>query len=147
MPTHAWARVFTIVFVAVLGCAPRAYAQPNAAAPAVDVARPQSLKLLLTTEAGLHGADMVTTVYDLRLGRNVRDGNPLLAPLSGRPAALVAVSSAANVLQVYTINKVSRRHPKLAVAWSLILIGTEAIAVTNNLRIAGRLRRESGAGR
>lgn len=107
--------------------------------------RPSRLQVLLGTEAILHSADMFATAYDLRLSGSAREANPLLAPLSGRPLALVTVSSAVNVLQMYTITKLNRSHPKLAVAWALILIGTETYAVTNNVKVAGQLRR-AGAG-
>lgn len=109
--------------------------------------RASRLHFLLGTEAMLHSADMISTAYDLHLGGPAREGNPFLASFSGRPATLVAVSSAVNLLQIYTINKVNRRHPKLAVAWALILIGTETYAVTHNLRIGMQLRAASGIAR
>ena len=97
------------------------------------------LRFLLGTEAVLHSVDMITTVRSLQL-EGTREANPFLAPFAERPAALVAISSAVNVLQLYTISKLHRRHPKLAVTWALILIGTEAFVVTNNIRVAGQLR-------
>jgi hypothetical protein len=131
----------SVAAIAMVLCATTAFAQSEARADATDVPdRPSKLRLLLTTQAILHAGDMVTTVYDLRVGADTREGNPLLAPLSGRPEALVAVSTAVNVLQIYTITRLHRRHPKLAVAWALILVGTEAYAVANNVRIAGQLQ-------
>jgi len=100
---------------------------------------PSKLRILLTTEVILHSVDMVTTVRGLRLGGT--EANPLLAPLSRHPSALVAVSSGINVLQVYGIARLHRRHPKVAVAWAAILIGVEAFAVTNNVRAIGQLQR------
>lgn len=139
---HALARGAAIL--ALLLCAAPATAQSPSEAPAVSHAsndRPSRLRALLATEAVLHSADMFTTVYTLQLG-DAREGNPLLAPFAERPAALVAISGAVNVLQLYTISKLQRRHPKMAVAWAVILIGAEAFAVTNNVRIAGQLRRD-----
>ena len=88
---------------------------------------------------------MITTAYALQAGGgNVREGNPLLAPFSRRPVALVATGTAINVLQLYTIAKVQRRHPKLARLWAAVLIGAEAYAVTNNLKVASQLHRARG---
>jgi hypothetical protein len=82
---------------------------------------------------------MFTTAHSLRLGGI--EANPLLAPLSGSPVALVALSSGINVLQIYTIAKLHKRHPKVAMAWALILVGAESYAVTNNIRASGQLQR------
>jgi hypothetical protein len=100
---------------------------------------PSSLRIVLATQAVLHATDMFTTAYNLRLGGI--EANPLLAPLSRQPVALVAVSSGLNVLQIYAITKVHHRHPKVAVAWAVILVGAETFAVTNNVRAARQLQR------
>jgi hypothetical protein len=84
---------------------------------------------------------MFSTAYDLQLGGNAREANPLLAPFSRHPVALSFVSGAVDVLQAYTISRIQRRHPRLAVAWALILVGTEVYAVTNNVNVAGQLQR------
>ena len=143
---HDVARVHAVRHVHAVACAGAVIAMVLCAAPA----RAQSedgrtndlrgLHRLLGAEAILHSIDMVSTAYDLRLGTTAREANPLLAPFSQRPVALVSVSSAINALQMYTITRLSRNHPKLAVAWTLIAIGTEAYAVTNNIKIAGQLR-------
>ncbi len=98
------------------------------------------LRFLLGTEAVLHSVDMATTVYALRFDGSAREANPLLQPFSQRPAALVAISSGVNALQLYTISKLHKRRPKLAVAWALILIGTETFVVTHNIRVGAQLR-------
>ena len=122
-------------------CAAPARAQ-STEAPAANGApdRPSKLQLLLATEIALHSADMISTAYTLQLSGSAREGNPLLARFSNHPAALIAISGGVNLLQIYTINKVSRRHPKLAAAWALILIGTESYAVAHNLTLASQLR-------
>jgi Domain of unknown function (DUF5658) len=141
-------RVHTVAgsaaLLAMLFCAAPACAQSEQATGAdLSAGRSSRLRFLLGTEAVLHSVDMVTTVRNLQLD-GTREANPLLAPFSERPAALVAISSAVNVLQLYTISKLHRRHPKLAVAWALILIGTEAYVVTNNVRVLGQLRAARG---
>jgi uncharacterized protein DUF5658 len=121
-------------------CGTAAHAQSDdAAGPNEPRDRSSRLRFLLGTEAVLHSVDMITTVRNLQLD-GTREANPFLAPFAERPAALVAISSAVNALQLYTISKLHRRHPKLAVAWALILIGTEAFVVTNNIRVVGQLR-------
>lgn len=109
--------------------------------------RSASLLVLLGAQTALHSVDMITTVHALRLGGDAREGNPILRPFAQRPAALVAVSGGINALQMYTVVKLHRRHPKIARAWSLVLVGVEAYAVTNNLRVAGRIREAATAGR
>jgi hypothetical protein len=145
--------------VAILLCAAPVRAQSEEAAvtgvtPPVTALTPAvgnhpedrrtSLRVLLAAQAAIHSADMITTVSALRHG-NVREANPLLRPFAARPVALVAVSSGINVLQMYTVAKLHRRHPKIARAWSLILMGVEAYAVSNNLRVAGRIRQQAAA--
>ena len=127
--------------VLVLSAAPARGQTTEAPGSAPSPDRSLRLQFLLGTEAALHSVDMISTAYNLRRSDSAREGNPVLASLSGRPAALVALSSAVNALQIYTISKVNRRHPKLAAAWALILIGTETYAVTNNLMVARQLGR------
>jgi hypothetical protein len=141
---HTLARCAAVMVMAILLCGTTAAAQT---AEAPDTSTPRDgaprLSFLIATEMILHSADMFTTVHNLEVdGGSVREANPLLAPFSQRPLALVAVSSAVNALQVLTIAKLRPRHPKLAKAWALILIGTEAYAVAHNVRLAGRLQRE-----
>jgi hypothetical protein len=126
-----------MVLSAMVLSATPALAQSEQGPPASPI--PSRLRILLTTQVALHSVDMITTARALRLGG--AEANPLLAPLSGHPSALVAVGSGLNVLQAYAITKLHRRHPKVAVAWVAILIGAEAFVVTNNVRAAGRLER------
>ena len=143
MPAHLHALARSAAVIAIVLCATPARAQSEEGSGTSH--HPSNLQFLLGTEAILHSADMFTTAYDLQLSGSARERNPLLAPLSRRPLALVTVSSAVNVLQLYTITRLNRNHPKLAMAWALILIGTETYAVTNNIKVAGQLRR-AGAG-
>lgn len=130
------------VIIFVLSASP-AHAQPDEAAGHEPPREgPSRLQVLLAVEAGMHAADMFSTVRNLQMGGgNVREANPLLAPFAHRPAALVAVSSGVNLLQMYTISKIRPRHPKLAMVWTVALIGVETFAVTNNIRVAGQLQR------
>ena len=132
---HSFARG-AVLFVLVLGASP-AHAQSETGSGTPE--KPSKLRILLGTEAILHGADMFTTAHNLQHGGV--EANPILAPLSGNPLALVTLSSGINVLQIYTIAKLHKRHPKVAMAWALILVGVESYAVTNNIRVHGQLQR------
>ena len=123
--------------IAMVLCAAPVRAQSAEAPDTPGV--PSSLRVVLGTQAIFHAADMFTTAYNLHRGGI--EANPILAPLSRRPVALVAFASGLNVLQIYAITKVHHRHPKVAVAWAAILVGAEAIVVANNVRAAGQLQR------
>src|SRR6476660_5310306 len=110
---HAAAR--TAVVMAMLLCAAPAGAQSGDAAPPKPPGDPpKSLKVLLVTQAALLSADMITTASALQFGGGAREGNPLLRPCSQQPAALAAVSASIDALQMYTIVKLNKRHPKIA---------------------------------
>ena len=103
---------------------------------------PSSVDILIGTQAILHSVDIFATAYTLQLGgRNAREANPILAPFARRPVVLASVSGAIGVLQAYTVTKLRPRHPKIALAWALILVGIEGYAVTNNVHVAGQLQR------
>jgi len=67
------------------------------------------------------------------------------AGISG--VTIASVSGAIGVLQAYTVTRLQRRHPKIALGWALILVGLESYAVTNNVRVAGQLQRARAEGR
>jgi hypothetical protein len=134
------ARIVAAIVIVLIAAPARAQSEQTPSNHLPD--SPSRLRLVLGAEAALHSVDMFTTVRNLQLGGgNAREANPLLAPFARRPAALVLTSSAVNVLQIYTISRVHRRHPKLAVAWALALIGTEAYVVTHNVKVARQLQR------
>ena len=76
-----------------------------------------------------------------QVGREVGaiEGNPLLRPLSDRPALLATVSGMVDVLQVVVIKRVERNHPRWALVWSAALVGLEVWATTNNIVALGRI--------
>ena len=140
MATHAFALLRSAALISMVLCASPAWAQSDAEVrPEQPREISTSLKVLLGTQTILHSADMITTAHGLRLGG--REANPLLAPFAGRPAALIAVSSAVNVLQTFTITRLHRRNPKLAKLWAVVLIGTEGYVVAHNIRVARDLKR------
>jgi hypothetical protein len=139
-------RVSTLVrsatVIALLLVATQARAQPEGEAASRRQDVPSSVDILIGTQAILHSVDLFTTAYTLQLGGdNVREANPLLASLSRRPVVLASVSGAIGVLQAYTVTRLQRRHPRIALAWALVLVGIEFYAVTNNVHVAGQLQR------
>jgi len=133
----------SLVLVIVFASAAAAQ-EPLAAVPLK--LHPSEVEVLLAAEAVLHTADMITTSYDLTLSRSAREGNPFLATLTDKPVSLVALSGAINVLQAYTIAKLQRRHPKIAVWWARALVGVEVWATINNVNAASELRRRRAIG-
>ena len=128
--------------IALLLFAAPARAQSEGHAGARRQDPPSSVDILIGTQAILHSVDLFSTAYTLRLASgNAREANPLLAPLSRRPLVLASVSGAVDVLQAYTVGRLQPRHPRIALAWALILVGVEGYAVTNNVRVASELQR------
>jgi hypothetical protein len=107
---------------------------------------PSDVDVLLAAEAVLHTADMITTSYDLTVSASARESNPVLAPFTGKPVALVALSGAINILQAYTIAKLQHRHPKIALWWARTLVGVEVWATINNINAASELQRRRAIG-
>lgn len=114
-------------------------------APASTRAAASDVDVLLAAQAVLHTADMISTSYDLTY-RDGREGNPLLGGFTRKPVTLALVSGAIDILQAYTIAKLQRRHPKVALWWARALVGTEAWTTINNINAAGELQRRRAAG-
>lgn len=133
-----------LVLLIVFASAAAAQERPRAAVPLKR--HPSDVDVLLAAEAVLHTADMITTSYDLTLSASARDGNPLLATFTSQPVSLVALSSAINVLQAYTIARLQQRHPKIAVWWARVLVGVEVWATINNVNAASELQRRRAIG-
>ena len=129
----------SLVLMIVFASAAAAAQEPLAAVP-LNL-HPSDVDVLLAAEAVLHTADMITTSYDLTLGSSAREANPLLAPFTGKPVAVVALSGAINILQAYTIARLQHRHPKIALWWARTLVGVEVWATINNINAAGELQR------
>jgi|SRR5690349_16341515 len=113
---------------------------------AVPNLHPSDVDVLLAAQAVLHTADMITTSYDLTFGSSAREANPVLAPFSGKPVSLVALSGAVNILQAFTIAKLQHRHPKVALWWACALAGVEVWATINNINAASELQHRRAIG-
>jgi hypothetical protein len=138
-------RVVCSLLLMLLFASAAAAQEPPLAAVPLNL-HPSDVDVLLATQAVLHTADMITTSYDLTLSASAREANPFLAPFTGKPVSLVAVSSAINVLQAYTIARLQHRHPKIALWWARALVGVEVWATINNVNVAGELQRRRAIG-
>lgn len=138
-------RIACCVVLLLFVAKPAAAQEPPLAAAPLNL-HPTDVDVLLATQAVLHTADMITTSYALTLGSNAREGNPLLAPLTGKPVALVAMSGAVDVLLAYTIAKLQHRHPKIALWSARALVGVEAWATINNVNAVSELQRRRAIG-
>ena len=126
-----WRLMFVVV---AIGIAAPAASQP----PGV-----QSFDVLAGVNAVLHVADMVGTGYTLTHPAptfRARESSPYLRPLESRPAALAAASGALCVVEVWALEKIRRRHPKVATVAMAGLVAVKLIGVTNNVRITGQLQ-------
>jgi len=124
----------------LLAATPAAAQEVSARRPAKFSVPPSDVDVLLAAQAVLHTADMITTAYDLSLSPDAREANPALSAFSRKPIRLAVVSGLVDILQTYTIEKLQRRHPKIARWWALALVGTEVWATINNINVAGELQ-------
>ena len=123
-----------LVVVIAIGSAAPASAQ-TAAVPSFEV--------LAGVNAVLHVADMVGTGYTLTRPApafHAREASPYLRPLEGRPVVLAAASGALCVAEVWALEKIRRRHPKIATLAMAGLVAVKLIGVTNNVRVSGQLQ-------
>ena len=133
---HAVCAVFIL-------CATTAAAQNAQRVTPLTVTPASNFDVLVGVIDVLHFADMLTTSYDLtHPSRTLRavEGNPVLRPFSGSPAALAAVSGAITIAQVMVLQRLNRRHPKLATVYLVSIVAVKMIAVTSNVRMAGMLQ-------
>jgi hypothetical protein len=125
------------IVLAIVGAAP---ATAQTSAPTAPIS---SFEVLAGVHAVLHIADMISTSYTLTHPApafRAHEANPYLRPFEGRPAVLAAVSGACSVAEVLALEKIRRRHPKVATLAMVGLVVTELIVVTNNVRVAGQLQ-------
>jgi hypothetical protein len=143
--TSMLSRVGLVLLLAGVGAtAAHAQDEPSLRPLARFSVPPTPTEVLLTTQAVLHTADMITTAYGLSLSQDAHEANPFLGSFSQSPVRLAIVSGAVDVLQVYTISKLQPRHPKIARWWAVILVATEVWTTINNINAVGELERRTG---
>jgi hypothetical protein len=84
----------------------------------------------------LHATDAVTTLVSIN--RGAREWNPLLRGAVKNPAALFAVKAGVVAGTVFTIEKLRKEHPVLAVASLIAINSTLAVVAVNNVSVAAR---------
>ena len=108
------------------------------APPAVAAASTEKPKDTLRSLrwAGLLGSNLWDAVPTLdALDRpHTREANPLMRPLTSNPVALVATKAGAGVLEALLLDRVARKHPKLANGIGLGITGALAGVGIHNLR-------------
>lgn len=97
------------------------------------------LPVLYLTAVVAQAADVHSTLTAIAAGATER--NPLMEPLSSRPAAFIAVKAAATLLTVYAAHKLSKRHRTAAVVMMLVVTTVYAAAAAHNYEAAKSYRR------
>lgn len=98
-------------------------------------------ELLLIVALG-HGADMTTSLMSFH--RGAYEVNPLV--LSERPVPFLIEGTATAAVEIWALNKLSKKHPKLAKTLSYIQIGGSSAAAVNNMQVYRRLGRGAVSG-
>ena len=88
----------------------------------------------------LHATDAVTTLVSINHG--AREWNPLLQGAVGNPAALFAIKAGVVAGTVFTIEKIRREHPVIAIASLIAINSTLAVVAVNNVSVAARQNEE-----
>lgn len=95
------------------------------------------MKEFLIVVALAHGADMGTSLAAFHRGAG--EANPLV--VSTQPAPFVAQGVAVVVGESYLLNKLSKKHPKLARGLALVSISGSSAAAIHNMQIYNQLGR------
>jgi hypothetical protein len=110
---------------------PALFALPQEAAR-----RPSPLLPLYVQYAGLQVLDVHSTRLAVDAGHS--EGNPLMAPLVSKPAALVAVKAGAAFSTIYLTEKLWKKNRVAAVAFMVGVNSAYAIVAARNYRLAAK---------
>ena len=102
--------------------------------------RPSALVPLYAVFAGLQAADYVSTRRALQSGAG-REGNPLMEPLVGHPAAFVTLKAASTAGTIWAGEKIWRRNRAGAVVFMAVVDGALGVVAAHNYAIARNGRR------
>ena len=98
--------------------------------------RPAALTTLYVSFGLLSGLDYYTTLRGARAGAT--EGNPLIAPIAGNPAALLAVRAGGSAVAIYFAERLRKRNRAAAIAAMAVTNGVLAAIVAHNARVLGR---------
>ena len=97
--------------------------------------RPAALLPMYGTLVALQGLDIHSTRRGMSSGKT-REANPLMGPVVRNGAAFFAVKAGATAGAIWCAEKLWKKHPKRAVAFTFLLNATMAAVVTHNYRAA-----------
>jgi hypothetical protein len=97
---------------------------------------PAFVKKLYYGFGALQATDAVTTLVSV--GRGARETNPLLQGAARNPAAMFALKAGVVAGTVFTLEKLRKDHPAIAVATLIAINSTLAVVAVNNVTVAVR---------
>ncbi len=107
-------------------------------APCAAQDMPRPLRLATIAASTAAAADWASTYHNLA-HYHTREDNPLLRPLDGRPATMVAVGAAIDAGAITAWNlTIGKKHPKLAAVGLWAMVGFRSYLVVHNLRVQQR---------
>lgn len=125
-----------VMFTDPVGAHPvfAAAASSAAVGPVVSRWRDRRLEFgLLASFAVVQALDAVSTLQAVR-SPGIREANPVMAKLVGRPAAFLAAKAAASVTVGLIVRRLHVRHPRVAVVFMSAANAAMAVVVASNYR-------------
>src|SRR5262245_31110920 len=117
--------------VAAAGAAGEAVvAAPPIALPAQK--RPAVLAPLYVSYCALQASDVATTMTALKRGTG-REGNPIMGPVVGNPAAFVAVKAGTTAATIWLTERLWKRHRVAAIATMIGMNAAMGVVVSHNM--------------
>jgi hypothetical protein len=107
-------------------------AAPTTRLASLPVERPvitSGLKVLLVSNAAVHGLDVYSTVLAKRTG--AREMNPIM---DGGTTRMISMKAAASVVTYFTIRRMAKQHRKAAIVTMLVVNGVTAAVAFNTLK-------------
>jgi hypothetical protein len=95
------------------------------------------MKEIILAIAISHGADTASTLHATRYGGV--EANPLI--VSTQPVPFIAQMTLASIGEIYLLNKLKQKKPKLAKILTYISFSVSSGASINNMRVAAEMKR------
>ena len=97
---------------------------------------PAFVKKMYYSFGALQATDAVTTLVSV--SRGAREANPLLQGASRNPAAMFALKAGVVAGTVFTLEKLRKDHPVVAVATLIAINSTLAVVAVNNVAVVAK---------
>lgn len=101
---------------------------------------PAFVRKMYYSFGALQATDAVTTLVSVN--RGAREWNPLLRGASRNPAAMFAIKAGVVAGTVFTVEKLRRKNPVIAIASLIAINSTLAVVAVNNVSVAARQNQE-----